>query len=165
MVIVERYALSFWRNGHEERMCSVRRRIIVMQKPRVVCPKYLFQVINTFSAFFEVFVPFINIFLRHGQITEGLLQHSERFRNSNFIPQTKFNGTSLLYKFRHCKNRKNHFQSFRKQKHNYITSDDIDMKFGTDVSNSRTNIKINDFARIGQPAKFKLKIHLTFCPQ
>ena len=48
-------------------------------------------------------------FLRHGQITEGLLQHPERFCNWNFILQTKFNGTSLLNKFRHCKNRKNHF--------------------------------------------------------
>ena len=53
-------------------------------------------------------VPLINIFLWHGQITKGLLQHSERFRNWNFIPQTKFNGTSLLNKLRHCKNRKNH---------------------------------------------------------
>ena len=55
-----------------------------------------FQVINTFSAFFEVFVPLINIFL----------QHSERFHNWNFILQTKFNGTSLLNKFRHCKTEK-----------------------------------------------------------
>ena len=39
------------------------------------------------------------------------------------------------------------------------------MKFGTDISNSRTNIKIKEFAQIGQPAKFKLKIHLSFCPQ
>ena len=37
---------------------------------------------------------------------------------------------------------KNHFHSFRKHKRNYVTNDDIDMKFGTDVSNSRTNIKI-----------------------
>ena len=61
-----------------------------------------FQVINTFSAFFDVFLPLINIFLRHGQIAEDL-QHSKRFRNWNFIPQTKFNGTALLKKFRHCK--------------------------------------------------------------
>ena len=60
-------------------------------------------VINTFSAIFEAFVPLINVFLRHGKITESLLQHSERFRNWNFIPQTKFNGTSLLNKFRHFK--------------------------------------------------------------
>ena len=31
----------------------------------------------------------------------------------------------------------------------YVTNDDIDMKFGTDFSNSRTNIKIKEFARIG----------------
>ena len=29
------------------------------------------------------------------------------------------------------------------------TNDDIDMKFGTDVSNSSTNIKIKEFTRIG----------------
>ena len=68
-----------------------------------------FQVINTFSAFFDIFVPLINNFLWHGQITERLLQHSERFRNWNFIPQTKFNDTSLLNKFKHSENRKNHF--------------------------------------------------------
>ena len=32
---------------------------------------------------------------------------------------------------------------------NYVTNDDVDMKFGTDVSNSRTNLKIKEFARIG----------------
>ena len=34
------------------------------------------------------------------------------------------------------KNRKNHFQSFRKQERNYlyVTNDNIDKKFGTDVS-------------------------------
>ena len=36
----------------------------------------------------------------------------------------------------------NHFQSVRKHKRNYVTNDDIDMEFGTNVSNSRTNIKI-----------------------
>lgn len=54
------------------------------------------QVINTFSTLFEVFVPLINIFLRHGRITKGLPQHPQRFRSRNFIPQTKFDDTSLL---------------------------------------------------------------------
>ena len=39
--------------------------------------------------------------------------------------------------------------SFGKHKRNYLTNDDIDMKFGTDVSNSRTNIEIKEIARIG----------------
>ena len=30
-----------------------------------------------------------------------------------------------------------------------VTNDDIDMKFGTDLSNSRANIKIKEFAQIG----------------
>ena len=34
-------------------------------------------------------------------------------------------------------------------KRNYVANDEIDMKFGTDVSNSRTNIKIKEFAWIG----------------
>ena len=75
-----------------------------------------FQVINTFSVFFKVIVPVINIFLSHGQITEGLLLHFERFRDWNFIPQIKFNSTSLLNKFRHCKNRKNHFYKYKRRR-------------------------------------------------
>ena len=39
---------------------------------------------------------------------------------------------------------KSHFYSFRKHKRNYVTNDDIDMKFGTDASNSRTMIKIKE---------------------
>ena len=156
MVVVEWFTLSFWRNGHEERVqCETAHyrdakttsclpkisfetvlsdpleMTIVSARSQIVNRRFFytnslilltrcssfdvggatgaFQVIKTFSAFFEVFVPLINIFLRHGQITKGLLQHSERFRNWNFIPKTKFNCTSLLDKFRHCKNRKNHF--------------------------------------------------------
>ena len=136
MVVVERYALSFWRNGHDERMqcetahyhdaktTSCLPKIsfetvlsdplempIVSARSLIVNWRFFFvsfcwwssgafQVINTFSAFLEVFVPLINIFMRHGQISKGLLQHSERFRNWNFIPQTKFNGTSLLNKYK-----------------------------------------------------------------
>jgi len=33
---------------------------------------------------------------RHGRIAKGLSQHPQRFRSRNFIPQTKFDGTSLL---------------------------------------------------------------------
>ena len=55
------------------------------------------------------------------------MQHSERFRNWNFIPQTKFNGTSLHNKFGLCENRKSHFKSFRKHKRNYVTNDEIDI--------------------------------------
>ena len=102
MVVVERYTLSFWRHGHEE---------------RVQCETAHYRDAKTTSC-----LPKISF---------------------------KFNGTSLLNKFRHCKNGKNHFLSFRKHKRNYVTNDDIDMKFGTDVSNSRTNIKIKEFARIG----------------
>ena len=40
------------------------------------------------------------------------------------------------------------FRRFWKHKRSYVTNDDIDMKFGTGVSNSRTNIKIKEFARI-----------------
>ena len=41
------------------------------------------------------------------------------------------------------------FSRLRKHKRNYVTNDDIDMKFGTDVIISRTNIKIKEFAQIG----------------
>ena len=34
-------------------------------------------------------------------------------------------------------------------KRNYVTNYDIDVKLGIDVSNSRTNIKMKEFARIG----------------
>ena len=138
--VVARYALSFWWNGHEERvpcetvhyrdakitsflpkisleavlsapleMPIVSARSLIVNR-RFLCINSLiwltfclsvdvggcpgaFQVVNTFSAFFEGI-------LRHDQITEGILQHSERFRNWNFILQTKCNGTSFLIKFR-----------------------------------------------------------------
>ena len=127
MVVVERYALSFWRNGHEERvqcetvhyrdakttsclpkiyfetvlsdpleipMVSARSLII---NQRFLCTNSL--ICLTWCSSVDVdgrpgrsksstrslpslkSVPLVNIFLRHGHITEGLLQHSERFRN------------------------------------------------------------------------------------
>ena len=39
--------------------------------------------------------------------------------------------------------------TFSDYKRNYVTNDDIDIKFDTNLSNSRTNIKIKEFARIG----------------
>ena len=116
--------------------CSVRRRIVVMQKPRVVCPKYLLK---------RCFKHFSPTWSNHGRPYATLNVSA----TESLFCKTKVNGTLFLNKFRHCKNRKNHFYSFRKHKRNYVTNDEIDMKFGTDVSNSRTNIKIKEFARIG----------------
>lgn len=58
-----------------------------------------------------------------------------------------------------------HSWSFGKHKRKYITDNDIDMKFGPDVINSPANSRKKELARNVKPAKFKLKIHLTFCPQ
>lgn len=57
------------------------------------------------------------------------------------IHSTKFNHTFLF---------KNHFHSFRKHKRNCIINYGISMKFGRDVINNSTNIKIKKCVRIAQ---------------
>ena len=155
MVVVERYALSFWWNGHEERVqCAtahyrdakttsylpkisfetvlsdplempiVSARSLIVNRRFfctnsliwLTCSSQLMLMVvwgvpshqHVLCLFWSLCTTY-NHFSATWSITEGLLQHSERFRNWNFTPQTKFNGTSLLNKFRHCKNRKNHF--------------------------------------------------------
>ena len=58
-----------------------------------------------------------------------------------------------------------HSWSFGKHKRKYITDNDIDMKFGPDVINSAANSWKKQLGQNLNPAKFELKIHISFCPQ
>ena len=48
----------------------------------------------------------------------------------------------------YCKNQKNHFQSFRKHKRNYVTNDDIDMKYIYISQNELKDITLNSYTKI-----------------
>lgn len=74
-------------------------------------PRFVF---NLFPALFELVVPLINVFLWHSLVTKGLPQHFERVRTRVFVPQTKFDASSLLNKITHCRNRKIYFWLFIK---------------------------------------------------
>lgn len=69
-------------------------------------------VLNSLTDRFELVVPLINVLLCYSFITKGFSQHFQRDRTRIFIPQTKFDASSLLNKITHCKNGKINFWMF-----------------------------------------------------